>query len=247
MARTLAWAVAATIIAATAMVPNASARDFGGDGFDWNGFHAGVHGGWGDADVDWTFNNSSYFNTTAGETIDHGADGVFRGGQIGYNHMMGSWLVGIELTYSAADLSARGVSPFFPEDLLFSDIDEIMTVAARLCYATGPWLWYVKAGYGGANVILEANDTTTPITDQYISTSWHDGLVLGVGVETAVAGTCILGAEYNYLDLGSDAHDASDNITPAPVEVDADVEVQSIVARSSYKLGRGAPAMEPLK
>ena len=80
--------------------------------YNWTGFYVGVHAGYGWADGDVGIGITDPTGIAQGVaaaggfpvrySFDH--DGYVAGGQIGYNHQMGSWLLGVE-----ADISVTGI------------------------------------------------------------------------------------------------------------------------------------------
>jgi outer membrane immunogenic protein len=98
----------------------------------WQGLYAGVHVGYGEADV-----------------LGIGLDGFAGGGLVGYNWQKGQIVYGWEADFSISDISFE-VGPFE------ASIDWMATVRGRLGYLMHPdYLAYVTAGLGFAH--LETN------------------------------------------------------------------------------------------
>src|SRR5262245_44129488 len=134
--------------------------------YNWTGFYVGAHlgAGWGRkqwADVD----EFCKFNVACAplELGSHDAKGLLGGLQAGFNWQAGPVVFGIEAQYSWADLKgdhedtisfASGTvvgqlsfEQFNQRDRLFTKVDQIGTIAARLGLAAGPQdrtLFYVK-------------------------------------------------------------------------------------------------------
>lgn len=108
--------------------------------YNWNGFYVGANVGYG-----WDVIRSDGFNSAGvfqGNT-KHYANGVFGGGQIGYNWQFApNWLLGIEADAEAADIKGSISSSN-------SKIDDFGTIRGRfgyvannvLLYGTGGWAW----------------------------------------------------------------------------------------------------------
>ena len=206
-------------------------------GYDWSGFYIGGHAGHGSATSDWTFRNNSFFNNAAGETFSHDPKGGLYGAHIGYNFQSGSFVYGIEASWSGASINETSVSPFFPaSDQLTTEVTRLWQVAARAGVAMDNWLFYAKAGFAGGRVEVNAFDTVSIVRANTSTT--RSGYVVGLGSEVMLGSSWILGVEYNYIDLGSKRHSTTDS-GGTLFTVDADVTVQTFVARLSYKFGGG--------
>jgi hypothetical protein len=72
--------------------------------------------------------------------------GVFGGGQIGFNYQIGNFVLGIESDADWTSISNRsGLSAGFQNNL---STPWATTVAGRVGYANGSWLFYGKGGGG---------------------------------------------------------------------------------------------------
>jgi outer membrane immunogenic protein len=122
-------------------------------------------------------------------------------------------------------------------------------VTGRLGYAFDRTMVYAKGGYAGANVEASVQDQITNVGGFCGSnqpqdpchgggTSWHNGWVIGGGIERAIARNLTLGVEYNYIDLGSSRFTNLTSAATGTVAFDQtiDVTVQTITARMSLKL-----------
>jgi opacity protein-like surface antigen len=129
----------------------------------WTGFYIGGFGGVtsaGKADADFDPRPATA-NTVAfpGVTTDPQLAGVLGGAEVGYNHQMGQWVLGVEL--DAAWTNTRGslacgsfiaMNPSgLPANALFNStchdqLNWLATATARLGYAWGRALYYVKGG-----------------------------------------------------------------------------------------------------
>jgi outer membrane immunogenic protein len=106
--------------------------------FDWSGFYAGVHGGygWGETDGD--------------DPVDD-IDGFVIGGQIGYNFVFDSFLAGVEIDGSFSDLGVTdGGSDY--------DVDYLASVRGRLGFAFDRFLVYGTGGAAFAGVEFTEDD-----------------------------------------------------------------------------------------
>jgi outer membrane immunogenic protein len=212
---------------------------------NWTGFYIGGHGGFGWGDSRWTFTQNSFWNNVPGDTIRTQPDGWLAGGQIGYNYQMGPWLLGIEGTLSAADISDTVRSPIppaavFGNDRLTTKMKSLYTIAARVGVVWNQFLFYGKGGWAGGQVELSAS------TDFGGGAAWNpgsksrSGWVAGAGMEYMIMPNLILGVEYNYIDLGSATYSAPNTgpgaagFLPATTIVEDRTHVQTIVGRVSW-------------
>lgn len=146
--------------------------------FTWTGFYVGVNAGYG-------FGNM----TGRGSGIFSDPRGFIGGGQIGYNHQINQFVLGVEtdLQYSGMsekNAASKAAIPYFG------------TVRARAGVAFDRFLPYVTAGYayGGSRV--------TDIGAGRKSTALHHGWVVGGGVEYAFTNNLTAKIEGLYVDLG---------------------------------------------
>lgn len=174
--------------------------------YDWSGFYAGVHGGygWGDADP------------TASGVPSQDPEGGFGGIQIGYDHQFpNNFLLGV-----VADISFGKIDDSINDGNFLTqsgEIDYFGTVRARAGYAVERFLPYVTAGFvwaHGEATLSCAADATAGIcvgapfagqsrSDDAISTGW----VAGVGLEYAFTDNLSANVEYLYADFGDETYD----------------------------------------
>jgi outer membrane immunogenic protein len=220
---TIAQAADLTVIEAPAVAPV----------FNWTGFYAGVHGGygWGRFEAD-----------DIGPQSDYSPDGWLGGGQIGFNYQFANQVVlGVEADAAFADLkdSATDRIDIFPPDIYVtvnaeSKIDAFGTVRGRIGYAADRFLPYVTGGFAWANVTYSVDSTfvsggTSTPNGGGSGSETATGWVLGGGLEYAITEHITAKAEYLYADLGSQ------NYGTAIDPIDADVIVQTAKAGLNYK------------
>lgn len=153
--------------------------------FDWSGFYAGVHGGYG-----W---GRSRFDAPVAGTGRFDADGWLFGGLIGVNYQAGQTVWGLEADLNWSDMSgSAGCGAFTCE----TENTWFGTGRARLGYAMDRFLPYVTGGVAfgkvKANVPGIGSGSDTRI-----------GWTVGAGAEYAFAQNMSWKTEYLYMDLGS--------------------------------------------
>ena len=162
---------------------------------DWQGFYAGVNGGyaWGNDHA------ATLSGPGGGVTFGNLApDGWFGGGQFGYNAQFNQLVLGVEADLQGGDISdsTRGFGPTTAN----VDINWFSTVRGRIGYATGPALLYVTGGLAFADVDYNVTAPGVTLSKSDIKT----GYVLGGGVEWAFDPNWSVKTEYLFVDLGSE-------------------------------------------
>jgi outer membrane immunogenic protein len=239
------WALAAPAIAADLPVrAYGKASVFGDPGYNWSGFYAGANAGYG-----WGRNREEDIRPPAGgywTPVATGSrdtlkpNGGVYGGQISYNWQVSNWVLGAEFNWDGASLSQTKPSFFYPTRNMWSArVSSIFTADARLGYALGTWLPYLKGGYAAARLTDSFLDT--PTGDSLSHSGWQHGWNVGVGVEYMLASNWIVGLEYNYLDFGNRSWNGSTTVHSPPISVTEAwsdrLTISTLTAHVSYKLG----------
>jgi outer membrane immunogenic protein len=153
----------------------------------WNGPYIGGHGGWG-----WT--------TTRGLN----AEGVFGGGEIGFNYeIMGYFVVGVEGDGAFANVKQKDSSnPFVvPARVMVHFLDDgLGSIRARFGFA--PYrnmLIYGTAGGGWGH----GRVTGTAFGLSASGQAWQSGWSVGGGIEYAFMPTWSIKLEYLHYGLGN--------------------------------------------
>lgn len=153
--------------------------------FNWSGFYAGLHAGYG-------WGDTSHTNSLAA-TGEFGIDGWALGGQLGYNLQSGSAVVGVE-----ADIAWTNIEGSFVGVCVTScntDIEWLSTIRGRAGLAWNTYLFYATAGVaiGGVGASLIGADS---------SSKTQTGWTAGVGIEGIATSRWTARVEYLYVDLG---------------------------------------------
>ena len=162
-------ALAADISAPPASAPSST--------FDWTGFYAGVHGGYGIGG-----------GTKDADFLDALSGGIF-GAQAGYNVQADPWVAGFEtdFAYSGVDESKGGNA---------LELSWLGTTTGRLGYAFDNFLFYGKAGVAYGDVKAAAPGTGW-------DSAWALGWTAGAGVEVGFTPNVTGRLEYDHVDLGA--------------------------------------------
>jgi opacity protein-like surface antigen len=178
--RALAEVAAATVVAVALCIPAGAAdlalrhkeRHYAKEPvvippplYNWAGFYVGAE------DVAGT-----------GPTFSTNPSGVLGGFQVGYNFLFSpNWLLGIEAEFDVT--SAQGTGNFTTATTtgsFTSDHNWYDTLAGRLGYVQGPWLYYMK---GGAAWMNANNNVVTDAGGGSAVDITRSGYTIGGGVE----------------------------------------------------------------
>ena len=174
--------------------------------FSWTGFYMGANVGYGWGAGDRV--GITDFGAFQGNIGNLNTDGVFGGGQFGYNHQMGRFLVGIEADIQKSDLNDKvtGVTPTGYAGIASSDINYFGTIRGRLGFVSGPALFYATAGWAWADVDYKLTTLIPPGAGGGIvslaDTSFKSGYTVGGGIEYALGRNWTTKVEYQYVNFG---------------------------------------------
>ena len=154
--------------------------------FDWNGFYAGINGGWG-----WGRSGFDFVGGGLGNTAFDTSGGLI-GGTLGFNLQAGQVVFGLEGDLAWTNL--RG-SSFCPVGVCETRNSWLGTARGRLGYAFDRFLPYVTAG-------AAFGDVKATVPGLGTASDTKVGWTAGAGVEYAVSRNWSVKAEYLYVDLG---------------------------------------------
>ena len=191
----------------------------------WGGFYMGGHGGYGWGDRDGCFEADGIFGTADDscsdgdgdeEVFDYDQEGWLVGGQIGYNHMIGSFLVGLEVDASFASIDGVGD---FDGDPGVGEYEWLAGFKGRVGFAMDDFLLFGTGGLALAGFDFDGSSGC-----QFSQT--RDGYLAGGGLEVKISNRASIKVEYNYMDLGDDRQFCTAfGLVPTVVETDATLQV----------------------
>ena len=173
--------------------------------FSWTGFYVGANGGYGfgkSSASDIALNGVAY-PARNGSFDTHGG---LVGGQIGYNHQFGNYVVGVEADFDFANV--KGSYVIDPQTDLASQshvngkIENFGTVRARAGYAFDNVLIFATGGFAYGSTKTSITNFTNSNSPLVTSTATPTGYVLGAGAEYALTNNWIVKAEYLYVNFG---------------------------------------------
>jgi outer membrane immunogenic protein len=163
--------------------------------YNWTGFYAGVNAGY-------AFGRESSTLTGLGVagtgSVDY--DGLFGGGQIGYNIQYGMWVWGIEADIQGSSIGGRqnAIAAGLGAAAVSNKMDAFGTIRGRLGFAYDRFLPYVTGGFAVGRNTLTVGGAALE------ETATHTGWTVGAGIEHALRDGWTVKAEYLHVDLGSE-------------------------------------------
>jgi len=190
--------------------------------FSWTGFYIGVNGGWG-------------FTNTHNDSFGNNINGGLVGGTVGYNYQMGQFVIGYEGDVDWSDIRGSNFTFGLPGGAVGSDkltSEFMVTERARLGYAWDRTLFFVTGGYAGIDMKGSFNTTFAdgdpgPFGSQ---TVWHNGGVVGAGIEYAFTNNITFKGEYLFAPMQSKTYFAG-----TPVQTSTGLDISIFRAGLNYK------------
>ena len=210
-----------------------------GPAIGWDGLYAGLHGGYGGADLNWTSNYPYPTPATPRPTAFDQSDAIW-GGQLGVQLQRGNLVFGVEASLSGGfDRDDKGgVNLWAPGvGVMSARVNSLVLLTGRVGHSWGSTLGYLKAGYAAANIKLTTDDN---VPGDFISSSrqWYDGWVLGAGVEYLAMPNVVLGLEYNYGSVSGSANTSVTTMGGGFINTfrsNVDLDIHTLLARLSLK------------
>jgi outer membrane immunogenic protein len=178
--------------------------------YNWNGFYVGGHIGYGWSNIDSTTTN--LFTGDVDPTISHDRNGIFGGGQVGYNYMVNpNFLIGVEGDIDAADIKGTSSNCLDATHCASSDgkNDWFATLRGRIGYVQNNWLIFATGGAAwvhdtNTRTIVVAPPATAVLIGQSASASGTElGWTAGGGVEYGFLPRWSANLEYRYMQVNT--------------------------------------------
>jgi outer membrane immunogenic protein len=183
--------------------------------YNWTGFYVGGNLGGAWSTTNWTFFNGATFEPTSQNTA--------------------SWVAGLELSWSGANLKATSVSDAVDDRLRESKISDLLLVAGRLGYASDNWLGYAKGGSANSKVGF---NTFVASTGQPSTTSseHNGGWTVGGGFEYTLNPFVSEGVEYNFarINIADRNQSVSSGVVTPQTVTTAHADIQTVWARVTF-------------
>ena len=218
--------------------------------YTWTGFYLGAHIGYGWSAGDTSFEalpSPAQFGALETQKFNSDADGVFGGGQLGYNYQWNKLVFGFETDFSGTDFDGtKHRSPITEFNgnttngilTAHENTDWFGTFRGRLGFTPMCRLLLYGTGglaYGHTNYF--ANTDYTGIDYPRSSDETNVGWTVGGGLEYAISHHWSVKAEYLYVDFGN--HGFTGNPDPAnppfQVHYNAQTEEHTVNVGLNYK------------
>lgn len=187
--------------------------------YDWNGFYAGVNGGYGGGEFLHPFSidfvDPPDTTNLATGSLDVTASGFTYGVQAGFNAQMDNILFGLEGDIQGSTIDGQvslAITPNFPgpDDDTFefeagTSLDWFATLRPRLGVVNDRFVVYATGGlaYGQTTSSVGGWDDGTEIFyEEEMLDRW--GYTVGAGVEYAMTDNITFKTEYLFTDLGQE-------------------------------------------
>jgi len=206
--------------------------------YDWTGFYVGINGGWAWGDSEWDVTNSTgpVPDTGVGASFDVDVDGFVIGGHGGYNMQWNWFVLGLEGAVQWSDISGSELSTFGAADDDFQlDVNWLALASLRAGVAIDRVLLYAKGGWAGADVEASFDDNVGANQGSFSEDEWMNGWSVGGGAEFALTQNIILGADYQFIDLGDENFAGAVSGGGTTWGTDVDVQIHEVKGRLSYK------------
>ncbi|MTW16513.1 outer membrane beta-barrel protein [Rhodoplanes serenus] len=198
-------------------------------GWSWTGLYVGAHAGAAWGRTEWTT------ATGTGREMWNDVDGVMAGGQIGADYQIGSWVVGVEGSWSWSDLDGNAPCGQGQTYTCHVRADGLGLLTGRLGWAFGNVLLYSKAGVAWLRTSHEMLYNQIP--NIYTADTTRTGWTIGSGLEFGLAPNWTAKVEYNWSDFGSRSVAMTDQFGGV-IPVDLKQTVQDVRLGVNYRFGQ---------
>ena len=228
---------------------------------NWSGWYIGANAGysWGHSSVNYAQDPGNFFGVSGlsqplALSTNLSPGSFIGGGQLGFNYQAGAWVFGFETDFQWRDRTntTAFVLNSTSDMLTLSDEQKwVGTVRGRLGWSPpsmSNWLFYGTGGlaYGSfAHSVTQFCNAGCNFTRTFTDSVTKTGWTVGGGVEWALNRNWSLGAEYLYMDFGTDtlragsAFDQGPGLGPIFTNTTVSFHETSQIARMklNYKFG----------
>jgi outer membrane immunogenic protein len=210
--------------------------------FSWTGCHIGTHTGLGAGHTKWTdpVADGNIDGLSSTRTANTDMSGALYGGQIGCDmQLSGSWVVGLEGSVSASDITGTNQDQFNSPWTLRNNNDWLASITGRIGFAApNNILLYTKGGVAWAHDNFEIENSGHTLGQP---SSWQIGWTLGSGLEWAFASSWSVFVETDYYSFGSQTQtfNESPGFINAPPNVNIKHTIETLMIGVNYRLWGG--------
>ena len=202
--------------------------------WSWTGLYTGVHvgGGWGSTSF---LDNATAAIPPGSRETFNSLSGPLGGTQTGVRVQWGQFVVGVESTFSWADIDQTipTGSVAFPGETVNFGVRYMYTATGQVGFAWDRLLFYGKGGYGGglANITISA-----PVAVGLVAASQSrhlNGWTAGAGIEYMLLQNLSLGVEYDHYDMSYNAFGAAN--PSSYTQLGGRVKIDAVMVRANLK------------
>jgi outer membrane immunogenic protein len=210
--------------------------------YDWTGVYVGGHIGAANARREFTYDGTLDPVTLLPEEFAHSATSFVGGGFVGLQKQWSSIVLGVEAGYLWLDDTQSTGSLNVANTTLSSCVRNLFLATGKFGFANDNMLAYFKGGWASSEIGFRSSVTNTGalLTS---SSGRENGWTAGVGVEYALWEHVIFGVEYDYVAFNPGTRpQVPTGLGPPGTNVASGLDIQSVTARLSFKLGISHPA-----
>jgi outer membrane immunogenic protein len=197
----------------------------------WTGCYVGgnIGGAWGRP-------HYTHDNSAVVEDFTFTPVALIGGGHLGCQYQWNSLVLGLEGTYSWANIRQAQPSTLLPARERSIGIDQIGTVTAKFGYAWDRTMLYAKGGWAGVRSSVRSVNLINGINSDF--TDWSNGWTLGVGLEHVPWQSIVVGVEANVYGGITFDHAGRDSVGNPVRFFNSDASIYAITLRASYLFGQ---------
>ncbi len=202
--------------------------------YDWTGFYAGIHGGYGFGSDKATLVRTASTNyATYTNSLSLSPKGALGGAQTGYNYQVGSFVGGLEIGGGYLGLSDTKTGLTDTSMQLKEKSTYYGTGTGRIGFAYDRFLAYGKGGIAAAKL----DDTLTGINISASEKKLRLGYTAGAGIEYAITDELSAKLEYDYMAFGKKTTNWTNTAGTSLGSVDNKATVQAVMVGLNYHFG----------
>ena len=183
-------------------------------------------------------NSATHYYLLNGSSFNVNDRDNLTGLHFGYNHFINNFFIGPELRFINNSKDTKITAGRFSENNIYTvKYDDTKTLALRFGIVENKINYYLLGGYAQSNIYTNVNEDGSG-SHVGSSKSKHNGIVLGIGVETIVLENISLGFQYNEINLKNKNQTINDNAPggdyQGPDVVSVNPNIKTLSIRASY-------------
>jgi opacity protein-like surface antigen len=182
-------------------------------------------------------NSATHYYLLNGSSFNINGRDNLTGLHFGYNHFINNFFIGPELRFINNSKDNVITAGRFGENNYTIKYDDTKTLALRFGIVENKISYYLLGGYAQSNIYTNVDESSAGI---HVGSSKlkHNGIVLGIGVETTVLENISIGFQYNEINLKNKNQTINDNAPggdyQGPDVVSVNPNIKTLSIRASY-------------